>query len=425
MNKYLLTGLLLMGISFSQAQTITTVAGGNGTGADSIQLNYPYGIWLDRNGNVYVSDQTNNTNQYSVNSRIQMFPTGSTSATGGITVAGGNGPGFGANQLYNPAGICMDSSGNLYIADFGNDRIQEFPAGSTSLSSGLTVAGGNLQGNLPFQLSDPEDVFVDGSGNIYVADADNDRIQMFPAGSTSASNGITVAGGRGLGAEAYQLSYPDAVFVDVSGNLYVADYLNNRIQKFPPGSDSTTNGVTVAGGNGLGSNANQLNSPTGIFVDRNGNLYVADFYNNRVQMFPAGSDSATNGITVAGGNGQGDAPEQLSNPTSIYVDTSGSIYIVDQLNNRVQKWSPTPAGISTIPTAETISLYPNPNNGSFLLQSSGDIGKEYIICDMIGRVVGQGVIASEEQTIAIKDLSTGAYSLEIKGSGAIRFVVEN
>jgi len=425
MKRSLLPALILIVVSFSEAQTITTVAGGNGYGGDSIQFVYPYGIWLDHSGNIYVSDQTNNTDQYSVNSRVQMFRAGSTSATGGITVAGGNGPGFGADQLYNPAGICMDSSGNLYIADFGNNRIQEFPAGSTSLSSGLTVAGGNLQGNLPFQLSDPEGVFVDNSGNIYVADADNNRIQMFPAASTNASNGITVAGGRGLGAEAYQLSYPDAVFVDGGGNLYVADYLNNRVQKFPSGSDSTTNGVTVAGGNGMGSNANQLNSPTGIFLDRSGNLYVADFYNNRIQMFPPGSDSATNGITVAGGNGFGSDPDQLANPTSVYVDTSGNIYIVDQLNNRVQKWSPNPAGITSVTNAETISLYPNPNNGSFMLQSSGNIGKEYTIYDIIGRVVAQGNINSDKQTITLKNISAGAYTLEIKGNKAVRFVVEN
>ena len=386
MKKYFLSAFILIAISISQAQTITTVAGGNGTGVDSIQLNYPYGIWMDRSGNIYVSDQTNNNSQYSVNSRIQMFTAGSTSATGGVTVAGGNGPGAAADQLYNPNGIIVDSTGNIYIADLGNNRIQEFPVGSTSLSSGVTVAGGNFQGNLPFQLSDPEGVFVDGSGNLYVADADNNRIQMFPAGSTSATNGITVAGGRGLGANAYQLSYPNAVFVDGGGNLYVSDNLNNRIQKFPPGSDSTTNGVTVAGGNGLGSAGNQLNSPTGIFVDRTGNLYVADYYNDRVQMFPAGSDSATNGITVAGGNGQGSAPDQLAYPTTVYVDTMGSIYVVDQLNNRVQKWSPNPAGISSIQNAEAISLYPNPNNGSFILQSSGDVDKEYIIYDMIGRV---------------------------------------
>ena len=205
----------------------------------------------------------------------------------------------------------------------------------------------------------------------------------------------------------------------------MSDNLNNRIQKFPPGSDSTTNGVTVAGGNGLGSAGNQLNSPTGIFVDRTGNLYVADYYNDRVQMFPAGSDSATNGITVAGGNGQGSAPDQLAYPTTVYVDTMGSIYVVDQLNNRVQKWSPNPAGISSIQNAEAISLYPNPNNGSFILQSSGDVDKEYIIYDMIGRVVAQEEINSDKQSITLKDVSVGAYTLEIKGNRAIRFVIEN
>jgi hypothetical protein len=91
----------------------------------------------------------------------------------------------------------------------------------------------------------------------------------------------------------------------------------------------------------------------------------------------------------------------------------------------VQKWSPNPAGITSVTNAETISLYPNPNNGSFMLQSSGNIGKEYTIYDMIGRVVAQGNINSDKQTITLKNISAGAYTLEIKGNKAVRFVVEN
>ena len=89
--------------------------------------------------------------------------------------------------------------------------------------------------------------------------------------------------------------------VDKSFNIYVADEVNNRIQKFPQGSSKATNGVTIAGGNGIGSHADQLSSPMGIFVDNGGNIYVVDAGNNRIQKFQAGSDSTTNGVTVAGG----------------------------------------------------------------------------------------------------------------------------
>jgi sugar lactone lactonase YvrE len=407
MRKYLVLALLAVALSPAQAQYITTVAGGNGPGSDSNQFYYSYGLFLDGSGNIYVSDQNNN--------RIQKFPPGSTAATDGITVAGGNG------QLNNPAGVFVDSSGNLYVADQDNNRILKFPPRSNAGTNGISVAGNSGAGNLAFQLDVPTGIFVDHLGNLYVADADNNRIQMFAPGS---STGVTVAGGRGLGDNAWQLSYPTAVYLDTSGNIYVADYLNNRIQKFTP---PDTNAVTVAGGNGMGSGPTQLNSPTGVFVDRGGTIYVADFYNSRIQRFPPGSTSDTTGVTVAGGNGEGDGADQLNDASSVYVDTTGAIYIADYLNNRVQKWNPSALGVSGIPSSQgNISLYPNPNSGSFILESSDYIGKEFMIYDLIGRTVAQGEIVSEKQSIQIPNMSAGAYTLEIKGSAdkAIRFTVE-
>jgi sugar lactone lactonase YvrE len=308
-----------------------TVAGGNGQGSAADQFGAD-GIWsicFDKNMNLYVADGGNN--------RIQEFPSGSTSATNGIIVAGGNGLGLAANQLDGPADVFVDSSGNIYVADQLNDRIQEFPSGSTSATSGITIAGGNGVGSVANRLYNPNAIFVDNIGNIYVADADNYRVQEFPPGSTSATNGVTIAGGNGEGSAANQLSYIQDIFLDKNGNLYVADGNNNRIQEFPLGSTSATSGITVAGGNGIGSAANQFSTPAGLFVDNVGNIYVADAGNNRVQEFPSGSTSATNGITIAGGNGQGSAVDQLYSPEHVIVDTSGNIYIADLGNYRIQK----------------------------------------------------------------------------------------
>jgi sugar lactone lactonase YvrE len=311
---------------------IITVAGGNGEGSDSSQLYYPSGVFVDTGGNIYVSDQINN--------RIQKFPPSSTSLTNAITVAGRNVPDSadsGANKL-NPSGIFVDNSGNLYVADLGNDRILEFPPGSTSATSGVIIAGGNGPDSATNQLNNPSGIFVDNSGNIYVADLGNNRILEFPPGSTSATNGIIVAGGNYFGSAANQLTEPTGVFVDASGNIYVSDQGNNRIQKFPPGSSSATNGITVAGGNGFGSAANQLAEPTGVFVDASGNIYVSDQGNNRILKFPPGSTSATNGSAVAGGNGFGSAANQFEAPTGVFVDAKGNIYISDYGNNRIQEW---------------------------------------------------------------------------------------
>ena len=126
------------------------------------------------------------------------------------------------------------------------------------------------------------------------------RIQEFPPGSTSATNGTMVAGGGTAG----NLIAPVAVFGDGAGNIYVADLNNNRIQEYPTGSIADSTGITVAGGNGAGSASNQLSAPDGLYVDGAGNIYVSDHNNSRIQKFPAGSTSATNAVTVAGGNGQ-------------------------------------------------------------------------------------------------------------------------
>ncbi|MBS1596515.1 MAG: T9SS type A sorting domain-containing protein [Bacteroidetes bacterium] len=325
----------------ADTQAIITVAGGNGSGSSATQLQYPQGVFVDAAGAVYVSDPGNH--------RVQKFPAGSTSATSGVTVAGGNGNGTGLNQIGYPTGIWVDPSGNLYVSDQTNDRVMKFPAGSTSATSGVVIGGGNGQGTAANQLRSPMGLEGDASGNIYVADG-NGRIQKFPAGSTSATMAVTVAGGNGAGSAANQLYYPYDVALDAIGNLYVADLDNDRVQKFPAGSTSATNGITIAGGNGNGSNNNQLNQPEGIALDAAGNLYVCD-NNDRVQMFPPGSTSATAGVTVAGGHGSGPAANQFIASAAIALDSQRNIYVADLFNNRVQKWSHLPVDTEYVPVA--------------------------------------------------------------------------
>jgi sugar lactone lactonase YvrE/predicted Fe-Mo cluster-binding NifX family protein len=166
----------------------------------------------------------------------------------------------------------------------------------------------------------------------------------------------TVAGGRSA---ANQFDYPSGIFIDNNGNIFVADRSNHRIQKWGLGA---TEGITVAGGNGEGSAANQLSSPWGVYVDNNGNVFVADLSNNRIQKWTPG---ATQGITVAGGNGYGTAANKLSGPSSVYVDSNGNIFIADTDSHRIQKWVPgategiTVAGGNGIGSASNQLNYPS------------------------------------------------------------------
>jgi hypothetical protein len=300
----------------SAATTGVTVAGGNGGGFGDNQLMLPFDVAVDAAGNVYVADTNNN--------RVQEWAPG---ATTGVTVAGTNGEGSDDDQLLFPGGVAVDSSGDVYVADTDNNRVQEWAPGATS---GVTVAGSSVGGPGASQLLNPSGVAVDSSGNVYVLDTYNNRVQEWAPGATS---GVTVAGGNGEGSAANQLDTPLGVAVDRSGDVYVADTFNNRVQEWAPGK---TSGVTVAGGNGIGSDANQLAIPEGLAVDQSGDVYVSDTFNNRVQEWAPG---ATSGVTVAGGNGQGSGTDQLSFPGGLAVGSSGSLYVTDSGNDRVQEFA--------------------------------------------------------------------------------------
>ncbi|MDB5244092.1 MAG: repeat protein [Spirosoma sp.] len=334
----------------------TLVAGTGEVGNGTNRLGFPSDVFVDTVGTVYVADAGNH--------RIMKFPPNSSSGTAGITVAGTGTPGSGANQLNNPKGVFVDKAGVLYVADAGNHRIMKWPRDA---SQGITIAGDNGNGPGANQLNGPRSVFVDGAGVIYVADYGNHRIQKFlpvatpppvaplepltpgttPApplerltpGVPVAHVGITVAGDNGNGPGANQLNGPRSVFVE-SGDIYVADTENHRIQKFPPGSSQSTPGTTVAGisdGKSPGKEPNQLNFPSGVFVDRYRNIYVADTRNHRIQKFPSGSSSGT---PVAGVTQEASADvKNLDSPGSVFVDEDEAVYVADTRNHRIQKWT--------------------------------------------------------------------------------------
>ena len=245
-----------------------SVAAGNGLGNGSNQLNRPTGIFIDQFGNLFIVDELNN--------RVMRYAPGSNN---GFLVAGGNGAGDGAAQLNRPTDVYIDMSGSVYIVDAGNHRVQKWAQGG---KSGETVAGGLGAGTDSLHLYNPQGVCVDKYLNIYVADAGNDRIQLFQPGSLS---GKTVAGGMGKGTSTSQLNYPKDVLVDAFSNIYVLDAGNHRVQRFSPDSKLVT---TIAGSaSGMaGYNSNQLNYPSAFCFDLSGNLFILDNQNYRVQLYP-------------------------------------------------------------------------------------------------------------------------------------------
>lgn len=311
--------------TITHSESVSIVAGGRGNGAATNQIGFPSGgIAMDNSGNIFIADSKNN--------RVQKWTPG---ATAGVTVAGGYGAGSNANQLNYPKDVFLDNQGNMYIADANNNRIQKWAIGA---QSGVTVAGGNGIGNAANQLNYPTGVCVDGLGNIYVADASNYRIQRWAPG---ANRGVSIgSGGYGIGGGQFLL--PVDVYVDNARNVYVADAgissangIYNRVRKWIKG---TPNYETIAGGNGESDSANQLNNITSIFVDKNGNLFIADAGNRRIQKWGPG---ATVGTTVAGGYGIGNQLRQVYYATGVCLGADSNVYVMDGANYAVKKFVPT------------------------------------------------------------------------------------
>ena len=272
--------------------TIATVAGngtasyaGDGLPAASASLNSPTGLAFDPSGNLYIAD--------TLNSRVRIVPlTGiiATFAGDGITTGyGGEGDPATLTPLNQPAGVAADTSGNVYIADTGHNRvIQVDPAGNIE-----TVAGNGTAGAMSGELYNPSGLAVDSGGNLFIADTQNHRIEMLATSGTistvagTGSSGFSGDGGPALSAE---LSYPSAVAVDADENIYIADTGNNRVRLVTPdGNIATIAGTGVAAYNGDTGPALEvaLFNPGGLAVDSQGDVWVADTGNNRVRMLAA------------------------------------------------------------------------------------------------------------------------------------------
>ena len=277
------------------ATRVSTLAGGPAGYADgtcaAAQFNGPSGVAVDLYGNVYVADSFNNC--------IRIITVrGMVSTLAGSGVAGIN-DGTGTSAYFNnPTGVALDGSGNVYVADKGNNCIRKIDSGkrvTTLAGNGRSGFGGYADGTgTSAQFNSPSGVAADLSGNVYVADQGNNCIRKITAlGEVSTLAGSVTAGyADGQGAAA-QFNRPSGVALfsrstvngNVIGNLYVADQGNNRIRKITPvGVVSTLAGSGTQGGiNGTGASA-QFNGPSGVAVDGSGTVYVADFGNQRIQV---------------------------------------------------------------------------------------------------------------------------------------------
>ena len=295
-------------------------------------------VAVDGSGNVYVADMANSTIR-------KISPAGAVSTLAGSALQSGSVDGTGSAARFNsPFSVAVDGSGNVYVGDCLNSTIRKIaPAGVVSTLAGLPEHTGSTDGTgSAARFFNPQGVAVDRSGNVYVADTFNGNIRKItPAGVVS-----TLADATGSAAYFY---HPFGVAADGSGNIYVADTGNNTIRKITAaGVVSTLAGSAGQCGStdGTGAAAGFCN-PSGVAVDGSGNIYVADLYNYTIRKItPAGVVSTLAGSPGQTGstNGTGSAA-RFYNPQGLAVDGSGNIYIADTDNSTIRKI--TPAGIVT------------------------------------------------------------------------------
>ena len=261
-----------------------------------------------------------------------------------VTVAGNGTLGFTDGNIadarfYQPTGVAVDAAGNIYVADSENHRIRKItPGGIVSTLAGSGTAGSAEGDGTAAQFNSPRAVAVDATGNVYVADGINNKIRKItPTGTVSTlagSGAYGFADGDGINAKFY---FPKGIALDASGNLYVADDINHRIRKVTPtGTVTTLAGSTSGSGDGSGITA-QFHNPRGVALDAAGNVYVADAGNHRIRMItPTGTVSTIAGSTLGVTEGIGTAAK-FNSPAGLAVDASGNIYVADDENERIRK----------------------------------------------------------------------------------------
>jgi sugar lactone lactonase YvrE len=329
---------------------ITTIAGnrpafsGDGGPAGQARLNGPAAVAVDEQGNVYIAD--------ALNLRVRKV-----NATGAITTIAGNGTAGSAGdggsatsaQLSNPAGVAVDKQGTVYVADAGTHRIRAIDAANRIVSmagDGIDGFAGDGGAASSARLSAPAGVAVDGAGNLYIADAGNNRVRKVDVAgviSTIAGSGSAGISGDGGPATAAQLDNPMGVAVDSAGNLFIADEGNSRIRRVDKAGLITTvagSGVASFSGDGGPATLASLNHPRSVAVGRDGSVFIGDTRNIRVRrVTPAGTIATIAGTGRRGFAGDGGPATQaeIRAPHGLALDRDGTLLLADYGNNEIRR----------------------------------------------------------------------------------------
>jgi trimeric autotransporter adhesin len=380
--------------------------------ATAAQLSGPTGLFVDSANNVFIADSGNH-----VIRRIDATTLNITTVagTGGVSGFSGDTGAATSAKLNNPQNVYVDNANDIFIADSGNQVVREVIGTTISTIAGTpTVAGFSGNGGLATAavLHNPLSVSLDSSGNIYIADHDNNEIREIVkatgniqnfAGSPTAAAGATGDGGAATSA---LLHGPSAVFVDTANNVFIADTANSEIREVTSvnGKIQRVAGIGIPGFSGDGGPATSaaLSSPLGVFVDATGNVVIADTANHFVRQVVAASGNiheiAGNGQLSFSGDGSLATNAALNLPSGVAVDGPRDIFIADTANNVIREVVASTGLIQTIAGTtggalnSPTGVFVDSSNNVFIADTKNNVIRELVaFTGTLQIIVGNGV----------------------------------
>jgi hypothetical protein len=420
----------------SQAQNFISTYAGNGTigfqNGDTLSATFSQPSDIDRDpfGNLIIVDLTNMIRKIS--------PTGIVTTLAGTGVAGYlDGPGATA-KINGALNACIDSLGNVYVSDFTNQRIRKIDVnGNVTTIAGNGVAGYKDTTALEASFRYPRGICMDRQGNLYIADSWNHRIRkMDPNGNVTTfagggtSVGVQSTGGYVDGPDTTARFWtPCGLEIDSAGNLFLADAYNHRIRKITPqGIVSTVAGTGLGGANNGGyfdgpAASARFNTPTGLGIDAQGDVYVADTYNNCLRYISGGMVTTAAGSTTAGYQ-DGNSPVALFNhPRSALVDAAGTHCFIPDGNNHVIRKMTLGLTVDIQDAAPKVAiLFPNPAKETVEITfPEGKFGPaEILLSDLNGKIVLKQNVAATGSIVDIRSLSPGIYIVQLRAENQIQ-----
>jgi len=333
-----------------------------------------------------------------------------------VTTIAGSGEGFAdgvgsAAMFFYPTGICINSTGDLFVVDNFNHRVRKVTqAGVVTTVAGSTAGNTNGLASIA-KFNFPEDICIDSAGNLYVADFGNNQIRKItPAGMVSTIAGSTAGFADGVGT-ATQFRAPSGICIDANNNLYVTDENNRKIRKITPaGAVTTVAGSTWGYADGV-ANVAQFRNPSAICIDVNGSLFITDSSTHNVRKI----DASGNVTTYAGGSTSGDVDgigtiARFATPIGICIAPNGvDVYVLQNNSGKIKKIIPILSNENF--NKIKVTIYPNPCEDKFSVITDEKIRTIYIY-DIVGNLV-YNVEPINNEVYLYEQLNKGVYFVQL------------